>query len=167
MEIRGITLSIAGEESEGDTGSGFVFPVQKEIFKSFSNSRISNAKPKNGTFWRQRKTYFRNDDTSSSDNDSDIDIEDASNWPRLSLGGQESDEDERGGDRGVNLRRLGGRPSLGSYDKKIKRRVLLQLFEHETNFSPQMEFLRHEFSRKKMAENLGDAEEDYLLTQKR
>lgn len=174
VQSRGRFRRNESSESEEDTGSGFGLLGQNENFKSFSNSRYLNSKSKNGTFSRQRKMYFRNDDSSSSDHDSDIDTEDdvrssgASRWPRLSLGGPESDEDETGGEGGVNLRRLGGRASLGNYDTKIKKRVPLQLVEEETDFSQEVEFLRHELSRKKMVENqAGNVEEDSLLTQKR
>ncbi|KAK4801191.1 hypothetical protein SAY86_021678 [Trapa natans] len=173
VQSRGRLRRNESSESEDDAGSGFVFPVQKEN-KPLSNSRISNVNPKNGAFSRQRKTYFRNDDTSSSDDDSDMDTEDgvlcsgASRWPRLSLGGHESNENEKGRDRGINLRILGGRASLGNYDMKVKKRVPLQLVEEETDFSQEVEFLRHELTRKKMIENqAGNVEEDSLLTQKR
>lgn len=164
-------------ESDDDTSFGNDLHDQKENFKYFSNSRNVNDKAKNnGAFSRQRRMYFRNDDSSSSDDDLDIDTEkDAQGastgiwrWPRLSLGGAELEEDEKGTEGGVNVRKLGSRASLGSYDVKVKKRVPLQLLEEETDFSQEVEFLRHELSKKKLVESQGESlEEDSLLTPKR
>ncbi|OWM85331.1 probable DEAD-box ATP-dependent RNA helicase 48 [Punica granatum] len=163
-------------ESELDSSLSNDSHVRKGNFKSFSNSRNVNDKM-NGNFLRPRKKmYFRNDDSSSSDDDSDFDAEDDvagpsagdSRWPRLSLGGAESEEDEKGTRGGIGMRKLGSSASLGKYDMKIKKRVPLQHLEKETDFLQEVEMLRHELNRKKMAENQGgNIEEDSLLTQKR
>ncbi|XP_056174100.1 probable DEAD-box ATP-dependent RNA helicase 48 isoform X2 [Syzygium oleosum] len=144
----------------------------------FEDSRSVGGFMKSRNFSRQRKrVYFKNDsDTSSGDDESEIDMADdvgrpqASNlrWPRLSAGGDGSRDEVEEMNGGTNMRKRGSSASLGKYDIKIKKRVPLKFVEEETNFSQHVELIRHELSKKKLAENQGkDVDEVSILTQKR
>ncbi|KAI6707229.1 hypothetical protein NL676_010191 [Syzygium grande] len=142
------------------------------------DSRSVGGFMKSRNFSRQRKrVYFKNDsDTSSGDDESEIDMADdvgrpvASNlrWPRLSAGGDGSRDEVEEMNGRTNMRKRGSSASLGKYDIKIKKRVPLKFVEEETNFSQHVELIRHELSKKKLAENQGkDVDEVSILTQKR
>ncbi|XVF13162.1 hypothetical protein REPUB_Repub08aG0184500 [Reevesia pubescens] len=83
------------------------------------------------------RSRFRRNESSSSDDESDLELED--------------EVEGVGGSRDV--RRSGSRSSLGKYDVKIKKRVPLKELEKESDFSEQMEWLRKELDKKKLAEN--------------
>lgn len=142
------------------------------------DSRSVGGFMKSRNFSRQRKrVYFKNDsDTSSGDDESEMDMADdlgrpvASNlrWPRLSAGGEGSRDEVEEMNGRTNMRKRGSSASLGKYDIKIKKRVPLKFVEEETNFSQHVELIRHELSKKKLAENQGkDVDEVSILTQKR
>ncbi|XVE57849.1 hypothetical protein DITRI_Ditri04bG0123300 [Diplodiscus trichospermus] len=91
---------------------------------------------------------FRRNEGSSSDDESDSDLE---------------DEEERvTGWRDV--RKLGSSASLGKYDVKITKRVPLKDLELESDFSEQVDLLRKELEKKKLAkieEKKGEGETVY------
>ncbi|KAG4171687.1 hypothetical protein ERO13_A12G226500v2 [Gossypium hirsutum] len=86
---------------------------------------------------RMERRRFRRNESSSSDDESDLELE---------------DEVE------------GSSASLGKYDVKIKRRVPLKELEKEMDFSEQVQLLRQELEKKKLAEiekKMGEGEPIY------
>lgn len=124
----------------------------------------------------QRKRFCRYD-SSPRDDESGSDLEGESSkyfsgnssWGKLSGDGKEDLEEENermGGGRGV--RKVGSSASLGKYDMKITKRVPLRMLEEESDFSGQVELIRHELSKKGLIENGREKdEEESVLTQKR
>ncbi|XVF51526.1 hypothetical protein PTKIN_Ptkin04bG0191800 [Pterospermum kingtungense] len=83
-----------------------------------------------------RKRRFMRNESSSSDDESDSDLEDEVEG----VGGWK------------DVRKLGSSASLGKYDTKITKRVPLKDLEMESDFSEQVEFLRKELEKKKKSE---------------
>ncbi|KAI3422743.1 uncharacterized protein J3R85_011830 [Psidium guajava] len=173
--------SSSSESDSDDTSRDNRFKLShglKANRADFEDPRSAGGFMKGRNFSRQRKrVYFKNDsDTSSSDDESEINMADdvgrpdASNlrWPRLSAGGDGSVEEVKEMNEGTKRRTRGSSASLGKYDIKINKRVPLKFVEEETNFSQHAELIRHELSKNKLAENQGeDMEEVSILTQKR
>ncbi|XP_022759924.1 probable DEAD-box ATP-dependent RNA helicase 48 [Durio zibethinus] len=80
---------------------------------------------------------FRRNESSSSDDEWDSDLED----------------EAEGVEGWRDVRKLGSSASLGKYDVKITKRVPLKELEKESDFSEQVELLRKELAKKKLAEN--------------
>ncbi|GMJ06193.1 hypothetical protein like AT2G07750 [Hibiscus trionum] len=98
------------------------------------------------------KRRFRRNDSSSSDDEWDSDLEDEVEG----VGGWK------------DVKKSGSSASLGKYDVKIKRRVPLKELEKEMDFSEQVAMLRKELEKKKLAaieEKMG--EEETIYSQKR
>ncbi|KAG2681232.1 hypothetical protein I3760_11G134800 [Carya illinoinensis] len=155
------------ESSESDDDDSDYGPV-REPAKHFAKNLAKLV--------GQRNRFCR-DDSSPRDDESGSDFEGESSkyfsgnssWGKLSVDGKEDLEDEnermRGG-RGV--RKVGSSASLGKYDMKITKRVPLRLLEEESDFSGQVELIRHELSKKGLIENGREkGEEASILTQKR
>ncbi|KAF8027394.1 hypothetical protein BT93_E0332 [Corymbia citriodora subsp. variegata] len=173
--------SSSGEsDSDGNSRDGQLKSLHgsKANRADFEDSRNVSGFMKSKNFLRQRKrVYFKNDsDTSSSDDESKIDMADdvgrpdSSNlrWPRLGVARNESGDEVEEMNGGTDMKKRGSSASLGKYDIKIKKRVPLKFVEEETNFSQHVELIRHELSKKKLAENQGkDMEEVSIFTQKR
>ncbi|XVE64875.1 hypothetical protein DITRI_Ditri07aG0136700 [Diplodiscus trichospermus] len=100
-------------------------------------------------FTKNRRRFRRND--SSSDDESDSALED--------------EVEGLGGWRDV--RKLGSSASLGNYDMKITKRVPLKELEKESDFSEQVEWLRKELDKKKLAENEEKGEGETIYSKKR
>ncbi|TYG42569.1 hypothetical protein ES288_D12G267700v1 [Gossypium darwinii] len=106
----------------------------------------------NGKFIKSRnrmeRTRFRRNESSSSDDESDLELED--------------EVEGVGGWRDV--KKSGSSASLGKYDVKMKRRVPLKELEKEMDFSEQVQLLRQELEKKKLAEiekKMGEGEPIY------
>ncbi|TYJ06579.1 hypothetical protein E1A91_A12G243600v1 [Gossypium mustelinum] len=97
---------------------------------------------------RMERRRFRRNESSSSDDESDLELED--------------EVEGVGGWRDV--KKSGSSASLGKYDVKIKRRVPLKELEKEMDFSEQVQLLRQELEKKKLAEiekKMGEGEPIY------
>ncbi|KAA3460151.1 putative DEAD-box ATP-dependent RNA helicase 48 isoform X1 [Gossypium australe] len=110
---------------------------------SFQNN-VNFIKSRN----RIERRRFRRNESSSSDDESDLELED--------------EVEGVGGWRDV--KKSGSSASLGKYDVKIKRRVPLKELEKEMDFSEQVQLLRQELEKKKLAEiekKMGEGEPIY------
>ncbi|KAJ0049505.1 hypothetical protein Pint_16100 [Pistacia integerrima] len=146
-----------GSPGEDELGLGTVnkekpFACNLGNTRKNGNSRnLSEFIKKRGSVGRRR---FKRNDSSSSDYDSDFDSVDV-------------DEQVEGW---RDVKKIGSSASLGKYDMKITKRVPLKNLEKESDFSEQVELIRKEISKKKLAEN-GEQEvqreEESILSQKR
>lgn len=131
------------------------FVSNDNSLKHFGRGGLSGS-PKNENLGNLRKFVkgrndlgrrrFRINESSSSDDDSDL----------------EDEVEGVGGWRDV--RKLGSSASLGKYDMKVTKRVPLKDLEIESDFSEQVEFLRKELEKKKLAkieEKKGEGETIY------
>ncbi|EOY24674.1 DEA(D/H)-box RNA helicase family protein isoform 4, partial [Theobroma cacao] len=101
-----------------------------------------NESPRNFRKFRKsgnglERRRFRRNESSSSDDEWDSDI----------------DDEVEGVGGGRDVRKLGSSASLGKYDVKITKRVPLKELEKDIDFSEQVELLRKELDKKKLAEN--------------
>lgn len=115
--------------------------VKSRNFNSLTNDRKAVA---------QRKMKFWRNGSSTSDDDSEEEL----------------------GNVDKNLRswkdlKTGSSASLGKCDMKMKRRVPLKAYDEESDFAEQVEFLRHELSKKNAAEDEGEKSEEIIFTEKR
>ena len=120
---------------------------------------------------RSRRKFWR-DESSSSDNDSDLDSSgEPANYLRgrsLSLAGKgiSNETEDLRTVRDVN--RMGSSASLGKYDMKTKRRVLPTLYDEERDLSEQVELIRYELNKRKLSENDEQkGEEETVLSKRR
>ncbi|KAJ9147894.1 hypothetical protein P3X46_030008 [Hevea brasiliensis] len=101
------------------------------------------------------RRFRRNGSSSSDDEDEDY-------------GFDSYNEGER---RGRSAGEIGGRAALRKYDVKTTKRVPLKELEKESDFAKEVELIRHELGKKKLAENEGEksetGEEESILSQKR
>ncbi|XP_021604599.1 probable DEAD-box ATP-dependent RNA helicase 48 isoform X3 [Manihot esculenta] len=99
---------------------------------------------------------FRRSGSSSSDDEDD------------DYGFDSYNEGER---RGRTAEEIGSRAALRKYDVKVTKRVPLKELDKESDFAKEVELIRHELGKKKLAENQGEnnetAEEESILSQKR
>ncbi|XP_039036427.1 probable DEAD-box ATP-dependent RNA helicase 48 [Hibiscus syriacus] len=132
------SCSVSNDNSFKRSGPGG--KGEKMHFQSVGKS----IKSRNGI----QRRRFRRDDSSSSDDEWDSDL-----------------EDEVEGVRGwKDVKKSGSSASLGKYDVKIKRRVPLKELEKEMDFSEQVAILRKELEKKKLAdieEKMGEGETIY------
>ncbi|KAG6636836.1 hypothetical protein CIPAW_11G138600 [Carya illinoinensis] len=187
---RGTNEPLGRIRANGGRGSvGYPMDLRKLISEGRENVNLTNS---NGRYVntrnysvQSRRRFRRNESSESDDDDSDYGpvrepakhfaknlaklVGQRNSWGKLSVDGKEDLEDEnermRGG-RGV--RKVGSSASLGKYDMKITKRVPLRLLEEESDFSGQVELIRHELSKKGLIENGREkGEEASILTQKR
>lgn len=129
----------------------------KPFARNLGNHR-ENGDSKNMSEFMKKKGFvgkrrFKRNESSSSDDDSDIDSEDV-------------DEKVEGW---RDVKKMGSSASLGKYDMKITKRVPLKNLEDEHDFEQQVELIRKEISKNKLNGN-GEKEkreEEPILSQKR
>ncbi|XP_044487214.1 probable DEAD-box ATP-dependent RNA helicase 48 [Mangifera indica] len=146
--------SSSGEDEFGFRKGNKVRPFACNLGNTHENGdsrNLSEFRKKKGLLGRRR---FKRNESSSSDYDSDLDLEDI-------------DKKVEGW---RDVKKMGSTTSLGKYDVKITKRVPLKDVEKESDFLEQVEFIRKEISKKKLTEN-GEQEvqreEESALSQKR
>lgn len=130
----------------------------KPFARNLGNNR-ENGDSKNMSEFMKKKGFvgkrrFKRNESSSSDDDSDIDSEDV-------------DEKVEGW---RDVKKMGSSASLGKYDMKITKRVPLKSLEDEHDFEEQVELIRKEISKNKLngnGEKKEKREEEPILSQKR
>lgn len=123
------------------------------------NARIVSRALKPRHYSVQVRRRFRRNESSSSDDGSDVSSGDE-------FSGRLVDDDvELRGRR--NVQKMMSSAALGKYDVKIKRRVMPKSIDEGDDFSEQIELIRHELSRKNLAEEEEKGDEESILSQKR
>lgn len=123
------------------------------------NARIVSRALKPRHYSVQVRRRFRRNESSSSDDGSDVSSGDE-------FSGRLVDADvELRGRR--NVQKMMSSAALGKYDVKIKRRVMPKSIDEGDDFSEQIELIRHELSRKNLAEEEEKGDEESILSQKR
>ncbi|XP_034676861.1 probable DEAD-box ATP-dependent RNA helicase 48 isoform X2 [Vitis riparia] len=123
------------------------------------NARIVSRALKPRHYSVQVRRRFRRNESSSSDDGSDVSSGDE-------FSGRLVDDDvELRGRR--NVQKMMSSAALGKYDVKIKRRVMPKSIDEGDDFSEQIELIRHELSRKNLAEEEEKEDEESILSQKR
>lgn len=108
---------------------------------------------------------FRRNESSSSEDDSDLDSEEGL-VKRFGSGGDEEEEEIKG--RGNVKKLMSSSAALGKYDVKKTRRVPLKFLEDEENLSDHIEAIRNEFNNRNSIENAAHkSDENSILSQKR
>lgn len=114
---------------------------------------------------RGSRFNFRRNESSSSEDDSDLDSEEGL-VKRFGSGGDEEEEEIKG--RGNVKKLMSSSAALGKYDVKKTRRVPLKFLEDEENLSDHIEAIRNEFNNRNSIENATDkSDENSILSQKR
>ncbi|KDP25471.1 hypothetical protein JCGZ_20627 [Jatropha curcas] len=121
-----------------------------------SNSRKASDLKKHRSFSSHKlRRSWRNESSSSDHEDEDYGF----------------DSDDEGERRGRSVGAIGSRAALGKYDMKMTKRVPLKELEDETNFAREVELLRRELGKKKLArneeENSEKGEEESILSHRR
>lgn len=113
---------------------------------------------------RGSRFNFRRNESSSSEDDSELDSEEGL-VKRFGSGGDEEEEEIKG--RGNVKKLMSSSAALGKYDVKKTRRVPLKFLEDE-NLSDHIEAIRNEFNNRNSIENATDkSDENSILSQKR
>lgn len=114
---------------------------------------------------RGSRFNFQRNESSSSEDDSDLDSEEGL-VKRFGSGGDEEEEEIKG--RGNVKKLMSSSAALGKYDVKKTRRVPLKFLEDEENLSDHIEAIRNEFNNRNSIENATDkSDENSILSQKR
>lgn len=152
--------SSTGDKAGFDTGNK-VKAFAHNLGTNRGNGDLKNMSEymKNMSEYMKKKGFvakrrFKRNESSSSDDDSDIDSEDA-------------DEKVEGW---RDVRKMGSSASLGKYDMKITKRVPLKSLEDEHDFEEEVELIRKEISKNKLVgngEQKEKREEEPILSQKR
>ena len=142
------TRDDSGFESKGDSLNSFVGSSVKIRVNSKFGRNVNGVSVNEKFSVKKKKKKWRNDSSSSEDY-SEFDS-----------------EDDSGMASGWNVRKMGSSASLGKYDMKIKRRIPLNSIKEVSDFSQQVELLRHEISKKNLADE-EKGEEESILSQKR
>lgn len=123
------------------------------------NARIVSRAWKPRHYSVQVRRRFRRNESSSSDDGSDVSSGDE-------FSGRLVDDDvELRGRR--NVQKMMSSAALGKYDVKIKRRVMPKSIDEGDDFLEQIELIRHELNRKNLAEEEEKGDEESILSQKR
>ncbi|KAH7513964.1 hypothetical protein FEM48_Zijuj11G0038600 [Ziziphus jujuba var. spinosa] len=157
---RNESSSSEDDSDDYDLGSSSNRDFMKPFLQSFvGNRESSNFAKKADDFSMNKKISGKKqrklwrDGSSSSDGETESDS-----------------EEESGKSFGKDLRKMGSSASLGKYDIKIKKRVPLNSFEEEIDFSEQVELIRHQLSQKNLIEKEeenGEEEKESILSDKR
>ncbi|KAI4326983.1 hypothetical protein L6164_019492 [Bauhinia variegata] len=139
--------------------------------RNMSNTNVDDCRNNKKVMPKRRRKIWRNE-SSSSENESDWDAEgEPGNYSwgrRLNFAGEEvsgNDEDLR---IGRDVRKIGSKSSLGKYDIKSKRRMLPTLYDEEKDLSEQVELIRDQLSKRKLAQNEEQKTEgETILSQRR
>ncbi|OMO58695.1 hypothetical protein COLO4_34425 [Corchorus olitorius] len=147
VEQRGFRSSSSQRESDLVLKDNSLKHFDHDGKREKEDSRNLRKFKKSGNGLERKK--FRRNESSSSDDESDLDLEDGVEGWR-------------------DVRKLGSRASLGKYDMKITKRVPLKELEKEIDFSEQVELLRKELEMKKLAGNEKKKEEgETIYSEKR
>lgn len=124
------------------------------------NGRIVSKDMKTRHYSVQVRRRFRRNESSSSDDDSDI-----SSGDEFSTRLVDDNAEWRGKS---DVRKMMSSASLGKYDRKTTRRVMPKSTDEADDFSEQIQLIRHELSRKNLAEKEEEKDDgESILSQKR